>query len=340
MGKIVRKTETFVQLHRDLLLSKIFRIVDKNTDYKPDLEDDLAFDPRLKKFVPVKIRRRKSETISYGYESGGQKYAFRFSCHEILNEDDARVLCAIGALASAKLGKPLSMDDPSEETKAALGELGHVGVKINPEKNRVPYRVETSHSEILNSLGLSIGGSNQEAIRRSIDRLSKVHVKIEIYDTARETLSELSFNLMTYAQLTNVKSGQSTLAVVFNAVTAQALLGSMDGTIYMRLSELEELASKTAGAKLLHFRLCAQIKPGAAENFYANTLAGYLWKDCDLSLLSRDARRDKMKLLAKALKDLMDLGWTSVKVDLKYGLGWKICRPAAPGAIEAKLVVE
>lgn len=329
MTNLVRKTETFVQLSRDLLLSRIFRIVDKNADYKPGLEDDLVFDPKLKKFVPVKIRRRKSETIAYSYESGGRKYAFRFSCFEILNETDARVLCAVGALASAKSGKAIEMDEAAEETKEMLGKLKQEGINFRPEKNRLPYRVETSHTEIVKSLGMKVAGPNIEMVRRSLDRLSKVHVKVEVFDPGNETLSDVSFNLLSYAQMTNVKSGQNTLAVVFNAITAQALLGSSPGSIYIQTAELEKLAPEKAGTQLLHFRLCAQINPGSSQNFSGETLCGYLWKDSDFSTIDRFAKSRRLYLLGEAVSDLSAIGWTSEKIDLKNGKGWKISRPPA-----------
>lgn len=326
------KKETFVQLHRDLLLSRIFRIVSKQTDYKPELEDALSFDAKLKKFVPVKIRRRKSETISYAYEVGRKKYAYQFSCFEILNETDARVLCAVGALASAKFGEAISMNDGSEATKKILDELNHEGVRIAPEQNCVPYRVETSCKRILKSLGMDVAGENIEAVKRSLERLSKVHVKIETYDSAKETLSQVSFNLMTYAQITKPESGQNTLSIVFNAVTAQSLLGSLSGSIYIRTKELEKLALAKSGTKLLHFRLCAQIKPGSTETFYGETLESYLWKETD----DRKTKYKRRNELKKAIEGLEAIGWTGKAVNLKNGPGWQISRPAEQPAIEHK----
>lgn len=316
--QVAEQTKLFVRQDRTLVLASLFRILNNITDYEEKPETYSDFDPSTGRIKTVSVAKRKGRTVSYEIEESS---VITFRCHEALDETDAMILCAIGALASANLGKeiPLDPESRSEDERVAMERLDHVNLLMNAEKRRVPYTVETSLRHLASMLGMGTGGNSLRAIQRGIERLSRVHATWKVLDRAG-TVQTVTFYLLHHASRQGVGSYDARLAVSINAFTAQAFLGGKGTHTRIDIEDLEALGKKSSFAKLLHYRLCDHIRKGSEAVLKLDTLAGYLWSDVvSLSLLPKDKRPAKRSAIRRAMRELEVLGWRSTEVATKAG---------------------
>lgn len=308
----------FVRQDRMLVLSSLFRILNHNADYEEKPETYSDIDPKTGKIKTMVVPKRKSRTVSYQIEDNS---VITFRCFEALDEKDAMVLCAIGALASANLGKeiPLDPDSQSPDEQVAMRKLDHNNLPMNAEKRRIPYTVQTSLRHLASMLGIGTGGDSLRSIQRSIDRLSRVHATWKVADCGGN-LQTVTFNLLHHAARQNKGAYDARLSVSINAFTAQAFLGGKGSHTRIDIEDLEALGKKSSFAKLLHYRLCDHIRKGDDAVLKIDTLGGYLWSDFEtMEQLSRERRIAKRKAIRTAMEDLAGLGWRSEEVTTKAG---------------------
>lgn len=324
--QVADSAKLFVRQDRMLVLASLFRILNNNTDYEEKPETYSDFDPATGRIKTVSVPKRRGRTVSYEIEENS---VITFRCHEALDETDAMILCAVGALASANLGKEIPIDPASrsEDERVAMERLDHVNLNLNAEKRRVPYTVETSLRHLASMLGMGTGGNSLRAIQRGVERLSRVHATWKVLD-ASGTLQTVTFNLLHHASRQGAGSYDARLAVSINAFTAQAFLGGKGSHTRIDIEDLEALGKKSSFAKLLHYRLCDHIRRGAEAVLKFDTLGSFLWADFEaMGVLSRDRRIAKRSAIRQALKDLEVLGWRAAETETKTGeMAFRITR--------------
>lgn len=310
-----------------LVVSSLFKtLTDDDFDAKPT--KSARMDPVSGKVVEKgEILRKRRRLI---YQTPNES-VLTFDCFETLNERDALVMCAVGAMASGDLGRVIPLDEAEwdAQDRRAMAELKHRNLEMDVESRTVPYSVNTSLRSLCEMLGDVYNGDMAGQIARSLERLSKVHITWE-RASADGRIQKASFHLLSVGFDHKPGSFGAAVAVSVNAFTARAFLGGRANHIRIDMEDVRRLAKKRSShAKLLHYRLCAAVGAGRKTDrpYAEDTLLGYLWSDMDTC--SEFTRKKRRLTLRKAMGAISEaLGWRFEVATVKGGgRAYRIARP-------------
>lgn len=230
-------------------------------------------------------RKRLKLHVAYEY---GDKRRIEFKGPEPLGVDDLRILQGLVAMAGPS-GLILSPEPKTEKGK-------QLRLVLEPKWEAVKQDalvVKGSYRTLAREIGYA-NIENSKPIRDCIERLWTVSI---IVQTGNE---RQGFHLLS-AYTSNEADGK--LYVALNPLMASAILGTAP---HARINMDEVRVLKSDPARLIHQRLCAWIDPGKSGRAEIDTLCEYVWvEQCTQSTM-----RTRRSMIRKAMKELMDIGWT------------------------------
>ena len=224
--------------------------------------------------------------------------ALEFSGPELgVDEQDALL-----AILSAVCDAPRADDDEADSLVEGL-----IGGGFDGETRAI----HTSWDKIGAAMGIKERRAQVVAAQRAMTLLAKTDVRLVTKDRTSW-----------FVRLVNWRQEGKDLIVVLNPAAAAVAAGAWAVVV-----PLEERKGMSDGARILHARLCAWIKPGHSQTAALDTLAGHVWRETK----SPSAMRRRLKQVQGFLNELAEAGWGVKPVELADGRpGVKITRPGLP----------
>lgn len=191
------------------------------------------------------------------------------------------------------------------------------------------YYKTTMYKIAQDCFGSCINGEKYNRIHESLNRLSKIHVRV--HQKVNGKIIRGSYSLISYTSIEDIETGKTDVYVSFSEFFSRMLAGYINQFTLIDFFERSKLSSF---GQLLYSYLCFAVRPkGKIKNWNIDGLIKHIYNIEDISMLDRKILYKYRKNVISALKEINERTKWTAHID---GHFFSVSRPAVEAETRAR----